>query len=114
MERLIGWFWTGEHYFKWIYSDTFQKWLHWEGTVNDPGGWFLRTEQDVVYYEKDILRMQVREDVIEILPDLRGVSDYVQYSSYFSRSEIVSIVLELNRFGMSSTLDKILQFDFSY
>ena len=64
--------------------------------------------------KKTFIRMQVRDEVIEILPDLRGVSDYVQYSSYFSRSEIVSIVLELNRFGMSSTLDKILQFDFSY
>ena len=52
-------------------------------------------EQSRMYYitKKTFIRMQVRDEVIEILPDLRGVSDYVQYSSYFSRSEIVSIVI---------------------
>ena len=41
--------------------------------------------------KKTFIRMQVRDEVIEILPDLEGFSDYVQYSSYFSRSEIVQL-----------------------
>jgi len=110
----VGWFWTGDKYFKWVYHQGLQQWLHWEGSINSSNEWFLRTEDEVKYYEKDFIRMQVRDDVIEILPDLSGLSDYVQSSQFFTRSEIVSIVLELNRYGRSSTLNKILQFDFSY
>jgi hypothetical protein len=58
--------------------------------------------------------MQVRDDVIEILPDIWGLSTYVQGSTFFTRSEMVKIVQELNRYGKSTTLNKILQFDFSY
>jgi hypothetical protein len=82
--------------------------------VNGSGSWFLRTEQDVVYYEKDIIRMQVRDEVMKILPNISSLSDYIENSSFFSRAETVSIILELNRYGRSTTLNKILQFDFSY
>jgi len=68
----------------------------------------------VKYYEKDFIRMQVRDDVIEILPNLEGLGEYIENSSYFSDSEALQIIIELNRFGKSSTLNKILQFDFSY
>jgi len=68
----------------------------------------------VKYYEKDFIRMQVRDDVIEILPDLSGLSDYIKKSSFFTSNEGFKIVVELNRYGRSSTLNKILQFDFSY
>ena len=110
----VGWFWTGDEYFKWVYHQGLQQWLHWEGGINSSSGWFLRTEQEVQYYEKDFIRMQVRDEVIEILPSLEGLGDYIENSAYFSDSEALQIIIELNRFGKSSTLSKILQFDFSY
>ena len=110
----VGWFWTGDKYFKWVYHQGLQQWLHWEGSINSSNEWFLRTEDEVKYYEKDFIRMQVRDDVIEILPDIWGLSTYVQGSTFFTRSEMVKIVQELNRYGKSTTLNKILQFDFSY
>ncbi|MDA9118861.1 Ig-like domain-containing protein [Opitutales bacterium] len=110
----VGWFWTGDKYFKWVYHQGLQQWLHWEGNINSSNGWFLRTEDEVKYYEKDFVRMQVRDEVIEILPDIWGLSTFIQQSSFFSRTEMVKIVQELNRYGRSSTLNKILQFDFSY
>ena len=110
----LGWFWTGDKYFRWVYHQGLQQWLHWEGGVNDTGGWFLRTDQDVLYYEKDFVRMQVRDEIIEILPSLEGLGEYIENSSYFSDSEALQIIIELNRFAKSSTLNRILQFDFSY
>ena len=110
----VGWFWTGDEYFKWVYHQGLQQWLHWEGGINSSSGWFLRTEQEVQYYEKDFIRMQVRDDVIEILPDLSGLSDYVDQSSFFTTGERILIIKELIQFNRSNTLDKILQFDFSY
>ena len=110
----VGWFWTGDKYFKWVYHQGLQQWLHWEGGINSSSGWFLRTEQEVQYYEKDFIRMQVRDEVIEILPSLEGLGEYIENSAYFSDSEALQIIIELNRFGKSSTLNRILQFDFSY
>ena len=43
----VGWFWTGDKYFKWVYHQGLQQWLHWEGGINSSSGWFLRTEQEV-------------------------------------------------------------------
>ena len=68
----------------------------------------------MVYYEKDILRMQVREDVIEILPNLAVLSNYVDDSNFFTHGEKIQIIKELVQFNQSLTLNKILQFDFSY
>jgi hypothetical protein len=110
----LGWFWTGEHYFHWLYSDKFNKWLHWEGGISKGAAWFVRDENDLVLYEKDIIRMQVRDDVIEILPDLAGLSDYVYDNSFFTQSEKTLILRELALRGNSPTLNRILQFDFSY
>ena len=110
----VGWFWTGDKYFKWVYHQGLQQWLHWEGSINDTNDWFMRTEDEVQYYEKDFIRMRVRDEVIEILPDLSGLSKYVQKSFFFSEDEAFQIVIELNRYGKSTTLNKILQFDFSY
>ena len=110
----LGWFWTGERYFQWLYSDKFSKWFHWEGGISKGKAWFIRDENDLVLYEKDIIRMQVRDDVIEILPSLQILSDYVEGSSFFSRAERNAIVRELVLYNKSSTLNKILQFDFSY
>ena len=55
--------------------------------VNHQSGWFLRTEQEVTYYEKDFVRMQVRDEVIEILPDLRGLVHSSSISSLFSEQK---------------------------
>ena len=110
----VGWFWTGDKYFKWVYHQGLQQWLHWEGGINSSSGWFLRTEQEVQYYEKDFIRMQVRDEVIEILPDLSGLSDYVYANSFFTLSEKKLILRELALRGNSPALNRILQFDFSY
>ena len=74
----------------------------------------MRTEDDVQYYEKDFIRMRVRDEVIEILPDLSGLSDYVDKSTFFSLTERILIIKELIQYNESQTLNKILQFDFSY
>ena len=58
--------------------------------------------------------MQVRDEVIEILPSLPNLSRYVQGNTFFTENEAFQVVIELNRYGSSSTLNKILQFDFSY
>ena len=110
----IGWFWTGDKYFKWVYHHGLEQWLYWEKSSKNSDVWFLRTQGDIIYYEKDFLRMKVRDEVIKILPNIRGLSVFIQSSNFFSTNEIVSIIQELNRYGRSSTLDRILRFDFSY
>ena len=110
----VGWFWTGDKYFKWVYHQGLQQWLHWEGGINSSSGWFLRTEQEVQYYEKDFIRMRVRDEVIEILPNLEDLSFYIHYSDFFTSSEKKKILTELALRRSSSSLNKILQFDFSY
>jgi hypothetical protein len=110
----VGWFWTGDKYFKWVYHQGLQQWLHWEGSINGTNGWFLRTEDELKYYEKDFIRMRVRDEVIEILPDLAGLSDYLKKSTFFNKSQRNSILRELILYNKSSTLNQILQFDFSY
>jgi hypothetical protein len=110
----LGWLWTGDKYFKWVYLQGLHQWLYWEGVVNGSGSWFLRTEQDVVYYEKDIIRMQVRDEVIEVLPSLEDLSNYIYYSTFFSDSEKKSVLTQLALRGNSPLLNEILQFDFSY
>ena len=110
----IGWFWTGDKYFKWVYHDEFKKWLHWERGINYSGGWFLRDVDENSYYEKDFIRFRVRNDIIEILPDLDALSNYIYLNGYFSSSEIKTILTELALRGNSPTLNRLLQFDFSY
>ena len=110
----IGWFWTGDKYFKWIYHNGLEQWLYWEKSSKNSDVWFLRTQGGVVYYEKDFIRMRVRDEVIEILPDLAGLSDYVYAHSFFTLSDKKLILRELALRGNSPILNRILQFDFSY
>ena len=58
--------------------------------------------------------MRVRDEVIQILPDLSGLSDYVYANSFFTLSEKKLILRELALRGNSPTLNQILQFNFSY
>ena len=88
--------------------------MHWEGGVQELGGWFLRDYDNTIYDEDFFVRFKIRNEIIEILPDLRGVSSYVQNSTYFKRAEMIDIVLELNRFKESSTLDDILEYQLPY
>ena len=78
---------------KWVYHQGLQQWLYWEGGINSSSGWFLRTEQEVQYYEEDFIRMQVRDEVIDVLPSLEGLGDYIENSAYFSDSEALQIVI---------------------
>jgi hypothetical protein len=115
---LIGWFWTGDweadlSFSSWLYCDAIEKWLHWEGGINDKSGWFLRDYENNIYDEDFFIRLNIRNEIIDILPDLRGLSEYVQNNVYFKESEMINIVLELNRFGYSVTLEEILEYQFS-
>ena len=110
----IGWFWTGDKYFKWVYHDEFKKWLHWERGINYSGGWLLRDVDENAYYEKDFIRFRVTKDINEILPDLVGLSTYLQQSEFFTKTQKTNILRELILYNSSETLNKILEFDFSY
>jgi hypothetical protein len=114
----IGWFWTGEHYFKWIYSDTFQKWLHWEGGLSN---WFLRDQNGEIYDEayfiekiKENERNQIRDEIIALLPSVDGVINYVDSSSYFIRTQKDSIIFELALGKRSDTLNGIFNYTFNF
>jgi hypothetical protein len=113
-QEIIGWFWTGDRYFKWVYHDKLKQWLYWRGGINSAGGWFLSSQSGNRYYERDFILMQVRDDVIEILPNLEDLSRYIHYSDFFSSSDKKTIITELALRRNSPTLNKILQFDFSY
>jgi len=110
----IGWFWTGEKYFNWIYHDEHEKWLHWQGSLLKSKSWFLRDKEAKIYDRDHFIRLDIRDEVIEILPDLAELSTYIANSTYFNRSQKGSIITELNRFKRSSTLNQILEFDFQY
>jgi len=112
--EIIGWFWTGDRYFKWVYHDKLKQWLYWSGGINSAGGWFLRSQSGNRYYEKDFILMHVRDDVIGILPNLEDLTRYIHYSDFFSSSDKKTILTELALRRNSPTLNKILQFDFSY
>lgn len=110
----IGWFWTGEKYFNWIYHDEHEKWLHWQGSLLKSKSWFLRDKEEKIFDRDHFIRLDIRDEVIEILPDLVELSTYIANSTYFNRSQKGSIITELNRFKHSSTLNQILEFDFQY
>ena len=110
----LGWFWTGDKYFKWLYHYELQQWLHWERGIDYTGGWFLRDANNEVYYEKDFIRLNIQKEIMRILPNIEALSDYVEGNFFFSDYESLQIKIELNRFGESKTLNKILEFDFSY
>jgi hypothetical protein len=112
--EVLGWFWTGEKYFEWIYMSEHKKWLHWEGDMTRSSNWFLRDKQDTVYDEDHFIRLGIRNEIIEILPNLEDLSNYIAEHEYFSRDQIVRIITELNRFNSSSTLNQIIEFDFQY
>ena len=114
----IGWFWTGEHYFKWIYSDTFQKWLHWEGGLSN---WFLRDQNGEIYDEayfiekiKEKERNQIRDEIIALLPSVDGVANYVRFSYFFDTSQKSSIIYELALSKRSPTLNGIFNYNFNF
>ena len=114
----IGWFWTGEHYFKWIYSNTFQKWLHWEGGLSN---WFLRDQNGEIYDEayfiekiKEKERNQIRDEIIALLPSVDGVANYVRFSYFFDTSQKSSIIYELALSKRSPTLNGIFNYTFNF
>ncbi len=104
---LLGWFWTGDKYFPWLYFDEHEKWLHWEGGVNEPKGWFTRDYSENIYDEDFFVRLKIRNE-------MAGLFDYLENSNYFSRANIVRIIGELNRFRKSNTLDSILDYKLPY
>ena len=118
----LGWFWTGETYFGWLFHDAYQKWLHWEGGVNEASSWRLRDGEGKIYNQKHFEMVIIREEVKQILPDLFTLSSYIEDhpqnsaipGDFFTFREKVSIIQELNRYKTSTTLNKILEFEFQY
>ena len=110
----IGWFWTGEDYFAWLFYNDDYKWLHWEGGVNEESGWFLRDVAENRYYSDYFMKRIIRNQVIDILPSLDDLADYVNSSTFFTDSQKSQILRELVFTRKSSTLSRILEFDFSY
>ena len=116
---LIGWFWSGDwnadlSRARWFYSDAAEMWLHWEGGVREKQGWFTRDYANQVYDEDFFTRLNIRNEILEILPDYSALVEYISNNSYFKRAEIVSIIGELNRFRQSNTLDAILGYEIPY
>ena len=56
----------------------------------------------------------IRNQVINILPSLDDLADYVNSSTFFTDSQKSQILRELVFTRKSSTLSRILEFDFSY
>ena len=110
----VGWFWTGEEYFEWLYYNDESKWLHWEGGINDSASWFLRDAQDKVYSANYFEKKKVRSEVSNILPSLDDLAAYINESSYFTNTQKSQILRELVFTRSSSTLNRILEFEFSY
>jgi hypothetical protein len=110
----IGWFWTGEDYFGWLYYNEDAKWLHWEGGVSEPEGWFLRDAQENAYTSAYFEKKIVRNEVNKLLPNLDDLAAYVNESSYFTPTQKSQILRELVFTRRSSTLNRILEFEFSY
>ncbi len=117
--ELIGWFWTGDWNVdlsraRWLYSDSAEMWMHWEGGIREKTYWFTRDYEDNIYDEDFFIRLNIRNDIIDILPDISGLVNYLENSNYFTRADIVRIIGELNRFRESSTLDSILEYKLPY
>jgi len=121
----IGWFWTGEKYFNWVYVDDLighsgkdedrdKKWLLWQGDLTKNNNWFLKDKSEKIYSKDDFTRLKIRNEILEKNLDLAGLTQYILDHEYFSRSQVVSIIGELNRYKRSSTLSQILEFDFQY
>jgi len=99
---------------RWLYSDAAEMWLHWEGGVREKQGWFTRDYANQVYDEDFFTRLNIRNEILEILPDYSALVEYISNNSYFKRAEIVSIIGELNRFRQSNTLDAVLGYELPY
>ena len=128
----IGWFWTGEHYFKWIYADYFKKWVHWEGGISLNQDWFVRDEENNTFNEAYFIskmreaelreererelaaKNKVRDEIIALLPSVDGVANYVRFSNYFDTSQKSSIIYELALSKRSPTLNGIFNYTFNF
>jgi len=139
----LGWFWTGDKYFNWLYSDYFKKWMHWEGGTSLNQDWFVRDEENNSYNEAYFIRKireaeekaaqekreaelreqrerelaaknKIRDEIIALLPSVPAVLSYVGTSSYFSQSSRTSIAYELARQGKSVTLNNLFNYQFKF
>ena len=81
---ILGWFWTGEQHFAWLFSHELQRWLYLRGALNNSTTWQLEDEEGAIYNIDDFRLISARNDVIEILPDLAALSDYVVKKVIFS------------------------------
>ncbi len=117
--ELIGWFWTGDwnaelSRSRWMYANSIKQWIHWEGGIRDSRGWFTRDYADNIYDEDFFVRLNIRNEIIKILPDLNGLISYIENSEYFKDSQKIEILREVNRYKNSPSLDNILEYNLSY
>ena len=50
----LGWFWTSQPYFHYIFVNEFSKWMLWQGGVNELDGWSLMTD----YATKEVVLLK--------------------------------------------------------
>jgi alpha-tubulin suppressor-like RCC1 family protein len=101
----LGWFWTGRHYFDYIYVNEFQKWMRWQGNINDPSGWSLMTDYDNnVVVTSEVFQMQRAANAISFFRSSKQAVEYVKSAEVFSAEEKNKILRELIFTNSSSTL----------
>jgi len=139
----LGWFWTGDKYFRWLYSDYFKKWMHWEGGTSVNQDWLVRDEGNNSYNEAYFVRKtreaeekaaqekreaelreqrerelaaknKIKDEIISLLPSINAVANYVRNSSYFNSNQKSSIIKELALNKRSSTLNSIFSYTFNF
>ena len=101
----VGWFWTGRHYFDYIYVNEFKKWMRWQGNINEPSGWSLMTDyENNVVVTSEVFQMQRAANAISAIRSAQHAVDYVRNATVFSAEEKNKILRELIFTNSSSTL----------
>ena len=101
----VGWFWTGRHYFDYIYVNEFKKWMRWQGNINESCGWSLMTDyENNVVVTSEVFQMQRAANAISAIRSAQHAVDYVRNATVFSAEEKNKILRELIFTNSSSTL----------
>jgi hypothetical protein len=92
----LGWFWTGNDYFPYIFIKEFSRWMLWEGSVSDSTGWSIITDYNTQEsVSSEMFQIQRAASTISALNSAIEVSNYIKSSKIFSEDEKNSILREL-------------------
>jgi hypothetical protein len=102
----LGWFWTGNDYFSYVFIKEFSKWMLWQGSVSDTAGWSIVTDynlQETV--SPEIFQIQRAASTISSLDSAVKVSNFIKSSTIFTEEEKNIILRELIFTKSSKTLE---------